>query len=185
MVLFHTCGPNEAMVVSGMCHGKPSYISGGRVWVWPKVQQIQRISLNTMTLEVVSPRVYTKLGVPISVTGIAQVRIQGKNQEMLAAACQQFLGKSEHEIMQVALETLEGHQRAIMGLMTVEEIYQDRQKFSEKVFEVASSDLVNMGITVVSYTLKDIRDEEVPLGLKEMGGRKWERWKAELVSRAT
>jgi hypothetical protein len=28
------------------------------------------------------------------------------------------------------------------------------------VFEVASSDLVNMGITVVSYTLKDIRDEE-------------------------
>ncbi len=29
------------------------------------------------------------------------------------------------------------------------------------MFEVASSDLVNMGITVVSYTLKDIRDEEV------------------------
>jgi len=29
------------------------------------------------------------------------------------------------------------------------------------VFEVASSDLVNMGITVVSYTIKDIRDEEV------------------------
>ncbi|RVE48395.1 hypothetical protein evm_006956 [Chilo suppressalis] len=28
------------------------------------------------------------------------------------------------------------------------------------VFEVASSDLINMGITVVSYTLKDIRDEE-------------------------
>ena len=26
--------------------------------------------------------------------------------------------------------------------------------------KVASSDLVNMGITVVSYTLKDIRDEE-------------------------
>ena len=29
------------------------------------------------------------------------------------------------------------------------------------MFEVASSDLVNMGITVVSYTLKDIRDDEV------------------------
>lgn len=49
-------------------------------------------------------------------------------------------------------------------LGAVQEIYQDRQKFSEKVFEVASSDLVNMGITVVSYTLKDIRDEEVTLG---------------------
>lgn len=56
---------------------------------------------------------------------------------------------------------MEGHQRAIMGSMTVEEIYKDRKKFSKQVFEVASSDLVNMGITVVSYTLKDIRDEEV------------------------
>lgn len=56
--------------------------------------------------------------------------------------------------------TLEGHQRAIMGSMTVEEIYKDRKIFSKKVFEVASSDLINMGITVVSYTLKDIRDEE-------------------------
>jgi len=107
-----------------------------------------------------SPRVYTKLGVPISVTGIAQVKVEGRNKEMLSIACRVFLGKTEHEIQQVALETLEGHQRAIMGLMTVEEIYQDRQKFSEKVFEVASTDLINMGITVVSYTIKDIRDDE-------------------------
>lgn len=42
-----------------------------------------------------------------------------------------------------------------------QEIYKDRKKFSKQVFEVASSDLVNMGITVVSYTIKDIRDEEV------------------------
>ena len=43
----------------------------------------------------------------------------------------------------------------------MQEIYKDRKKFSKQVFEVASSDLVNMGITVVSYTLKDIRDDEV------------------------
>ena len=39
---------------------------------------------------------------------------------MLAAACELFLGKSENEIRKVAQETLEGHQRAIMGNMTVE-----------------------------------------------------------------
>ncbi|XP_023340162.1 flotillin-1 [Eurytemora carolleeae] len=113
-----------------------------------------------MTLSVTSSGVYTSQGVNITVTGIAQVKIQGQNEEMLLAACEQFLGKTEDEIQQVALETLEGHQRAIMGSMTVEEIYKDRKKFSKQVFEVASSDLVNMGITVVSYTLKDIRDEE-------------------------
>lgn len=49
-----------------------------------------------------------------------QVKIQGSNKEMLAAACEQFLGKREDEIMEIAKETLEGHQRAIMGNMTVE-----------------------------------------------------------------
>jgi flotillin len=52
------------------------------------------------------------------------VKIQGQNEEMLQAACQQFLGKSEEEIRKIARETLEGHQRAIMGNMTVEVCYQ-------------------------------------------------------------
>ena len=43
--------------------------------------------------------------------------------------------------------------------MTVEEIYRDRKTFSERVFEVASRNLYDMGISVISYTLKDIRDE--------------------------
>lgn len=128
--------------------------------MWPFIQQVQRISLNTMTLIVESPKVYTTQGVAISVTGIAQVKIQGQNEEMLMMACQQFLGKKEEQIRKIALETLEGHQRAIMGTMSVEEIYKDRKKFSKHVFEVASSDLVNMGVTVVSYTIKDLRDEE-------------------------
>jgi len=49
-----------------------------------------------------------------------QVKIQGQNEEMLCTACEQFLGKSEEEIHNIALVTLEGHQRAIMGSMTVE-----------------------------------------------------------------
>lgn len=36
-----------------------------------------------MTLQVESPTVYTSQGVPISVTGIAQVKIQGQNEDML------------------------------------------------------------------------------------------------------
>ncbi|XP_064649586.1 flotillin-1-like isoform X2 [Lineus longissimus] len=160
MVFFETCGPNEAMVVSGCCHNKPLLVPGGRVFVWPGIQKLQRLTLNVMTLNIDSVNVTTALGVAISVLGVAQVKIQGQNQEMLATACQQFLGKSEGEIRKIAQETLEGHQRAIMGNMTVEEIYKDRKKFSKAVFEVASSDLVNMGISVVSYTLKDIRDDE-------------------------
>jgi flotillin len=114
-----------------------------------------------MTLQVESAKVYTSQGVPVTVTGIAQVKIQGQNEEMLLIACEQFLGKATiREIEKVALETLEGHQRAIMGTMTVEEIYKDRKKFSKNVYEVASADLMNMGITVISYTLRDVRDDQ-------------------------
>ena len=40
------------------------------------------------------------------------------------------------QVTNICLETMEGHQRAIMGNMTVEQIYRDRQTFSTKVFEV-------------------------------------------------
>ncbi|XP_038567004.1 flotillin-1b isoform X2 [Micropterus salmoides] len=158
--MFYTCGPNEAMVVSGYDRTPPLMIAGGSVFVLPCIQKIQRITLNILTLNVKSDKVYTCLGVPVSVTGVAQVKIQGQNKEMLATACQMFMGKSEAEISNIALETLEGHQRTIIAHLTVEEIYQDRMKLSEQVFKVASSDLVNMGIGIVSYTLKDVYDDQ-------------------------
>jgi len=77
----------------------------------------------------------------------------------LGFAAEQFGNKSTQEVLQICLETMEGHQRAIMGNMTVEEIYRDRKTFSTKVFEVASVDLHNMGISIISYTLKDVRDD--------------------------
>ena len=53
-------------------------IVGGRALVFPMVQTIQKLPLSTMTLVVQSPKVYTSQGVPISVTGVAQVSsIQG------------------------------------------------------------------------------------------------------------
>jgi len=155
-----TAGPNECLVISGVFHGgEPTLIVGGRAIVCPCIQTIQRLPLSTITLLVQSPKVYTSQGVAISVTGVAQVKINGQNEEMLRAAIEQFGDKTDDEIAFVAKETLEGHQRAIMGTMTVEEIYRDRKKFSDSVFKVASSDLVNMGIMVISYTIKEVSDD--------------------------
>ena len=105
---FATSGPNEAMVVSGCAYERPLMVPGGRVFVWPMCQRLQRLSLNVMTLNIHSNDVNTLKGVPISCVGVAQVKIQGSSQEMLANACMQFLGKSEQEIHDVAHETLEG-----------------------------------------------------------------------------
>jgi len=157
---FITGGPTEAIVVSGCFHSKPLIVVGGWAFVCPCVQKVQRLPLALMTLVVSTPRIYTMHGVPLSVTGIAQVKITSNNEEMLRAAVEQFIDKTEKEIQDVARVTLEGHQRAIMGALTVDEIFKSRKKFAEQVFDCASTDLFNMGIQVISYTLREIKDDE-------------------------
>merc|ERR550519_1618929 len=110
-----------------------------------------------MTLNPVCENVETAQGVPLTVTGVAQVKIM-KNPELLQTASEQFLGKKEHEIKSTVLQTLEGHLRAILGTLTVEEVYKDRDQFASLVREVASPDVGRMGIEVLSFTIKDVYD---------------------------
>jgi flotillin len=112
-----------------------------------------------MTIEIHSPKIYTSIGVPISVTSVAQVKIDSKNKGNLIKACQMFLGYNSAQVQSVASDTLEGHQRAIMGRMTVREIFQDRSKFAFAVQEVAQPDLERMGINILSFQIKDISDD--------------------------
>jgi len=62
--------------------------------------------------------------------------------------------------MSISLQTMEGHLRAILGTMTVEEIYSNRDAFASKVQEVAAADMANMRMIVVSFTIRDIRDKQ-------------------------
>ena len=67
-----------------------------------------------MTLNPTCENVETAQGVPLTVTGVAQVKIM-KNEDLLQTASEQFLGKKDHEIKSTVLQTLEGHLRAILG----------------------------------------------------------------------
>merc|ERR1719348_135604 len=110
-----------------------------------------------MTLNPVCDNVETKQGVPLTVTGVAQVKIM-KNPELLGIAAEQFLGKREEEITDTILQTLEGHLRAILGTLTGEEVYKDRDQFANLVREIATPDVGKMGIEILSFTIKDVYD---------------------------
>ncbi|XP_030377986.1 flotillin-2 isoform X1 [Scaptodrosophila lebanonensis] len=169
----HTTGPNEALIVSGGCCGstKKRTIVGGWAWAWWLVTDVQRLSLNVMTLNPMCENVETAQGVPLTVTGVAQCKIMKsssyKNKdynndeadELLGTASEQFLGKSVNEIKQTILQTLEGHLRAILGTLTVEEVYKDRDQFAALVREVAAPDVGRMGIEILSFTIKDVYDD--------------------------
>ena len=132
---------------------------GGRMFVLPIIQMAQMLSLEVMTLPVNTARVYTKEGVSVSVDGIAQVKV-GRSENAIRTAAEQFLGKTVTEIAEVALQTLEGQQRAILGTMTVEDIYRDRVTFAEQVRDVAATDMTSMGLEIVSFSIRDIQDEQ-------------------------
>ena len=157
MAGFMVAGPNEVLIRSGG-GAQPKVVVGGRVFVLPVFHDAQYLSLEVMTLTVVTNNVYTAEGVAVSVDGVAQVKV-ARSEEAIRTAAQQFLGKGDHEIAQVALQTLEGHQRAILGTMTVEAIYRDRDAFAMAVREVASPDMANMGLEIVSFTIRDIQDD--------------------------
>merc|ERR1719223_1510467 len=110
-----------------------------------------------MTLNPVCDNVETKQGVPLTVTGVAQVKIM-KEDKFLEIAAEQFLGKKEDEITETILQTLEGHLRAILGTLTVEEVYKDRDMFANLVREIATPDVGKMGIEILSFTIKDVYD---------------------------
>ena len=94
----------------------------------------------------------------MSLDGVAQIKV--KNDDVsIATAVEQFLSKSVNELIDVARQTLEGHLRAIIGTITVEEVIRNRDIFSQSVQEVSASDLANMGLTIVSFTIKDIKDQ--------------------------
>ena len=158
MAGFHTVGPNYALIVSGG-NIQPKVKVGGRMFVLPFIQKAQMLSLEVMTLQVNTARVYTAEGVSVSVDGVAQVKV-GRSEQAIRTAAEQFLGKSVQETSEVALQTLEGQQRAILGTMTVEDIYRDRVAFAEQVREVAATDMTNMGLEIVSFSIRDIQDEQ-------------------------
>ncbi|WP_019154871.1 flotillin family protein [Robertmurraya massiliosenegalensis] len=166
---YRTAGPDEALIVTGSYLGsknvhvdesgnKIKIIRGGGAFILPVFQQAEPLSLLSSKLEVTTPEVYTEQGVPVMADGTAIIKIGGSIEE-IATAAEQFLGKPKEDRENEAREVLEGHLRSILGSMTVEEIYKNRDKFSQEVQRVASQDLAKMGLIIVSFTIKDVRDK--------------------------
>ncbi|HUW94579.1 MAG TPA: SPFH domain-containing protein, partial [Anaerolineae bacterium] len=134
-------------------------VKGGMTIVLPFVHEVKELDLSLITLDVAVHNVLSSNAVPITVDGIAQIKI-GSDDTSIATAAEQLLDKTSEEIQYVAIQTLQGHLRAIIGLMTVEEVYKDREAFAQRVLEVAVDDLAGMGLQIVSFAIKEIGDEK-------------------------
>ena len=158
--------PNQAAVISGRSRRLPDgtvvgyrLVRGGATLIFPFLEKVEYLSLNVLTVPLATSRAYTVQGVPVSVKAVANVKIKGDDESMRAAA-ERFLGMRPDEFHKLVFQTLEGHLRAILGTLTVEEINNDRQSFAQKLTTEAAGDLEKMGIGLDALTIQEISDEE-------------------------
>ena len=158
--------PNKAAVISGtrrkLSDGTTvgyRLVRGGATLVKPFLEKVEYLDLNVITVPLATSRAYTVEGVPVSVKAVANVKIKGDDTSLRSAA-ERFLGMPEEEFHQLVFQTLEGHLRAILGTLTVEEINNDRQSFAHKLTSEAAGDLEKMGIGLDALTIQEISDDE-------------------------
>ncbi|MCK5024784.1 MAG: hypothetical protein KAR56_04120 [Thermoplasmata archaeon] len=158
--------PDKAMVVYGRkmsSKRKRGYqvISGGGKFIYPIVESYEFLPLDVRTLDVHVRDIVTDVvssGAKVNVKCVTQVKISSDTASLHTAA-EHLLHKSDHEINEIAMKTLEGHVRGVCATMTIEEINSDRDKISLKIQNMAAKDLMNMGIEIRSFVVKDLEDE--------------------------
>jgi flotillin len=169
-VNYRKVGPNQVLVISGRtstvveADGRRRKVGyrlqvGGGTFVMPFIETVDSFPLEVFSLAIRCPEVLSAHGVLISAEAQGQVKASS-GEASLHRAIENFLSKGSSGIVDVSQEVLEGHMRAALGTMSVEEIYADREGFARKVRDAAAEDFSRLGLELVSFSLKDISDAQ-------------------------
>lgn len=155
--LYRKVGPNQALLVFGL--GGTHVYSGRGAVVWPMIQSAKELSLELMSFDVAPQQdLYTKQGVAVTVEAVAQIKVKSDHESILTAA-EQFLSKTPAEREGLIRLVMEGHLRGIVGQLTVESIVKDPETISQSMRNTCAEDLNKMGLDIVSFTIREIRDK--------------------------
>lgn len=169
--LVEICQPNEVLVFSGM-GGKDgkgySVLHSGRQVRIPLFQRVDRMDVTNMVIDLTVSNAYSKGGIPLSIKGMANVKI-GSQEPFVSNAVERFLGMSRDHVKQLAKETLEGNMRGVLATLTPEEVNNDRMKFARSLLEEAELDLRRLGLVLDNLNIQSVTDEK---GYMDSIGRK-------------
>src|SRR5690349_18196294 len=155
--LFRKAGPHEALVVYGF-RGTRIVIGRGTV-IFPMIESYRGLSLELMSFDVAPPQdLYTKQGVAVTVEAVAQIKVKS-DPESIKTASEQFLSKTPQEREALIRLVMEGHLRGIIGQLSVEQIVKEPEMVGERVRGTCADDMSKMGLEVISFTIKEVRDK--------------------------
>src|SRR3954454_24959628 len=155
--MFRKVAPNQALIIFGF--GGTRIVQGGGAFVLPLVQNARELSLELMSFDV-SPQqdLYTNQGVAVNVEAVAQIKVRSDPESVITAA-EQFLTKDADHREGLIRLVMEGHLRGIVGQLTVEQIVKEPDMVSDKVRSTCAEDLNKMGLEVISFTIREVRDQ--------------------------
>ena len=149
---------NKAAVVTGL---RKRIISGGGGLVIPLFERYDVISLENIKIPLDIDNAISSQGVPVTVKSVAVVKVKSDKESIYSAVEQFFRGVTDKTAAEIATQSsyvLVGKLREIIAKMTVEEIYQDKDKFSSEVQENAAISLAEMGLEIKAFTVMSIDD---------------------------
>jgi flotillin len=173
--MYRKVGPNQALIIYGM--GGSRVVTGSGALIVPMFQTCRELSLELMSFDVAPQNeLYTHQGVSVLIDAVTQLKVKS-DLENVKTAAEQFLDKTP-EMRESAIRlVMEGHLRGIVGQLTVEEIVKEPEMVGEKVRSTCAGDLSKMGLEMVSFTIKQVRDQNEYI--KNMGIPDVERVKKE------
>jgi flotillin len=155
--LYRKAGPNEALIVYGIFGTK--VVKGHGTMIFPMVESFRQLSLELMSFDVAPKQdLYTKQGVAVTVEAVAQIKVRSDQPSILTAA-EQFLTKTPDEREGLIRLVMEGHLRGIIGQLTVEQIVKEPEMVGERMRTTCAGDMSKMGLDVISFTIKEVRDK--------------------------
>jgi flotillin len=155
--MYRKAGPNEALIVYGF--RGPRVITGSGTVIFPMVENCRELSLELMSFDVAPQQdLYTKQGVAVTVEAVAQIKVRSDRASILTAA-EQFLSKPPNLREGLIRLVMEGHLRGIIGQLTVEQIVKEPEMVGERMRATCAEDMSKMGLDVVSFTIKEVRDK--------------------------
>src|SRR5437764_8505028 len=155
--LLRKVGPNQALIVFGS--GGTRVITGGSHFVIPLYQRAETFPLELMSFDVApSQDLYTTQGVAVNVEAVTQIKVRS-DEESIKTAAEQFLSKRQDERENLIRLVMEGHLRGIVGQLTVEDLVKDPENVGSKMLKTVTPDMEKMGLEVISFTIKDVRDK--------------------------
>lgn len=163
--LYYICQPSEVLIFAGtrtqLADGNTvgyRLVKGGSSIQVPLLEKAFRMDLTNMIIELRVSNAYSKGGIPLTVEGVANIKIAGE-EPIIHNAIERLLGKKRKEIEDLAKETLEGNLRGVLASLTPEQVNEDKIAFAKILLDEAENDLEKLGLVLDTLQIKNISDE--------------------------